>query len=47
MIWTHWPATYQDPDSPETAAFRRKHWRSVLFYQYLQWQIGSQSWLQA
>jgi 4-alpha-glucanotransferase len=40
--WTHWPAAYGDPASPETAAFRRKHWRSVMFYQYLQWQIGIQ-----
>jgi 4-alpha-glucanotransferase len=41
-IWTQWPAPYQDPGSPETAAFRRKHWRSVMFYQYLQWQIDIQ-----
>jgi len=41
-IWPHWPAPYQDPASPETLAFRRKHWRSVLFYQYLQWQIDIQ-----
>jgi 4-alpha-glucanotransferase len=41
-IWPHWPAAYQDPGSPETRAFRQKHWRSVLFYQYLQWQIDIQ-----
>jgi 4-alpha-glucanotransferase len=41
-LWTEWPAGYQDPDSAETAAFRRKHWRLVLFYQYLQWQIDLQ-----
>jgi 4-alpha-glucanotransferase len=41
-VWTQWPAAYQDPSSPETAAFRRKHWRSVMFYQYLQWQIDIQ-----
>jgi 4-alpha-glucanotransferase len=41
-LWTDWPAPYQDPDSPETAAFRDKHWRSVMFYQYLQWQIDLQ-----
>jgi 4-alpha-glucanotransferase len=41
-IWPHWPAPYQDPASPETLAFRRKHWRRVLFYQYLQWQIDIQ-----
>ena len=41
-LWTEWPAGYQDPHSPETAAFRKKHWRAVLFHQYLQWQIDLQ-----
>ncbi|HWD00374.1 MAG TPA: 4-alpha-glucanotransferase [Candidatus Sulfopaludibacter sp.] len=41
-IWPDWPAPYQDPDSAETVSFRQKHWRSVLFYQYLQWQIDLQ-----
>jgi 4-alpha-glucanotransferase len=41
-IWTDWPAEYRDPDSEATRTFRQKHWRSVLFYQYLQWQIGLQ-----
>lgn len=41
-IWPDWPEPYRDPDSPDTAAFRRKHWRSVLFYQYLQWQVDLQ-----
>ncbi len=41
-VWTDWPEPFRDPESPETEAFRRKHWRSVLFYQYLQWQIDLQ-----
>ena len=41
-VWTKWPDEYRDPHSPETVAFRAKHWRSVLFYQYLQWQIDIQ-----
>ena len=41
-LWTEWPEPYRDPDSAETAAFRKRHWRSVLFYQYLQWQIDQQ-----
>jgi 4-alpha-glucanotransferase len=40
--WPQWPREFQDPDSPETRAFRRKHWRSVMFYQFLQWQIDIQ-----
>jgi 4-alpha-glucanotransferase len=40
--WPQWPEPYRDPASPESAAFRRKHWRSVMFYQYLQWQIDIQ-----
>jgi 4-alpha-glucanotransferase len=41
-LWTDWPEPFRDPASGETEAFRRKHWRSVLFYQYLQWQIDLQ-----
>lgn len=40
--WPQWPEPYRHPDSPETAAFRRKHWRSVMFYEYLQWQVDIQ-----
>ncbi len=41
-MWTEWPEPYRDPDSPETRAFRKKHWRAVEFHQYLQWQIDLQ-----
>jgi 4-alpha-glucanotransferase len=41
-VWTDWPPPYRDPDSPEVAAFRKKHWRSVLFYKYAQWQVDRQ-----
>jgi 4-alpha-glucanotransferase len=41
-IWPDWPAPYRDPDSPQTAQFRKKHWRSVLFYKYVQWQTDRQ-----
>ncbi len=41
-LWTDWPERLRDPNSPETEAFRKKHWRLVLFYQYVQWQIGIQ-----
>jgi len=41
-VWTEWPVPYQGPCSEETRAFRKKHWRSVMFYQYLQWQIDIQ-----
>src|SRR5256886_10366581 len=37
-----WPAPYRDPDSPQTAQFQKKHWRSVLFYKYVQWQTDRQ-----
>lgn len=40
--WKDWPAPYQDPESEETRAFRKKHWRRVMFYRYLQWQIDIQ-----
>jgi len=41
-IWTEWPEAYRDPNSAEIRAFRQKHWRRVLFYQFLQWQIDIQ-----
>jgi 4-alpha-glucanotransferase len=41
-IWPDWPTPYHDPDSPETQAFRKKHWRNVMFFEYLQWQIDVQ-----
>ena len=41
-VWPQWPAPFQDPESAETRAFRQKRWRSVMFYQYLQWQIDAQ-----
>jgi 4-alpha-glucanotransferase len=40
--WPDWPAPYQDPDSAETQAFRKKHWRLFLFYCYAQWQLSMQ-----
>jgi 4-alpha-glucanotransferase len=41
-LWTDWPEPYRDPASGATRAFSRKHWRQVLFHQYLQWQIDVQ-----
>ncbi len=41
-LWTQWPGPYQNPDSPETRAFGRRHWRAVLLRQYIQWQIDIQ-----
>jgi len=41
-LWPDWPVEYREPDSDQTRAFAKKHWRSVMFYQYLQWQIDSQ-----
>ena len=41
-IWPDWPEEYRDPESPAVMAFAKKHWRSVMFYQYLQWQVDLQ-----
>src|SRR5579871_3775857 len=40
--WRSWPEEYQDPESAATRAFARKHWRSVLFHKYVQWQLDLQ-----
>ncbi len=41
-LWTDWPEPFRNPDSSETQAFAKKHWRLVLFYEYLEWQIDLQ-----
>jgi 4-alpha-glucanotransferase len=40
--WRSWPEQYQDPESAATKEFARKHWRSVLFHKYVQWQLDLQ-----
>src|SRR4029077_16113374 len=40
--WRSWPEPYQDPQSPAVQEFARKHWRSVLFHKYVQWQLDLQ-----
>ncbi|MBX5495809.1 MAG: 4-alpha-glucanotransferase [Bryobacteraceae bacterium] len=41
-LWTQWPEEYRDPESPAVKEFARKHWRLVLFYKYLQWELDRQ-----
>ena len=41
-IWPDWPEQFRDPESAAVAHFRRKHWRAVLFYKYVQWQLDLQ-----
>lgn len=40
--WKGWPEQYQDYGSVATREFARKHWRSVLFFKYIQWQLDLQ-----
>jgi 4-alpha-glucanotransferase len=40
--WPSWPEPYRKPDSPATAEFAERHWRSVLYHKYVQWQIDLQ-----
>lgn len=46
--WPVWPAGYQDPDSPEVAAFAIKHAARLDYLLYLQWladtQLGGVGW---
>ena len=41
-LWQDWPTEYQHPQSPAIEDFATKHPRTVLFYQYVQWQIDLQ-----
>jgi len=38
-IWPDWPESYRHPDSPAVAEFAKRHWRLVLFYKFVQWQL--------
>jgi 4-alpha-glucanotransferase len=40
--WRSWPEAYQDPQSAETLAFTKSHWRSILLHKYIQWQLELQ-----
>ena len=40
--WRSWPEQYQDPESAATRDFSKRHWRSVLFHKYVQWQLEIQ-----
>lgn len=41
-VWTQWPQEYRDPESPAVRRFAQQHFRLVLFYKYVQWQIDLQ-----
>jgi len=41
-LWTDWPAQFHNPHSAATREFAKAHWRSVMFYKYIQWQIDHQ-----
>lgn len=41
-VWPDWPEEYRDPESEATRRFAKRHWRAVLFYKYVQWQLDVQ-----
>ena len=40
--WSQWPREYQRPDTDAVRRFRQEHWKEVLFYKYVQWQLEKQ-----
>ena len=40
--WVQWPREYHRPDTREVQRFRQKHWKEILFYKYVQWQLEKQ-----
>jgi 4-alpha-glucanotransferase len=40
--WWQWPKPFHNPQSQEARAFRRSHWKEILFHKYLQWQVEAQ-----
>lgn len=41
-IWPDWPEEFRDIHSPAIKTFIRTHWRLILFYKYVQWQVDLQ-----
>ena len=43
-VWNFstWPEEFRRPDSSPVTEFAGEHWRDVLFYQYIQWQLDDQ-----
>ena len=41
-ITSQWPQLYQRPDTDAVRDFAARHWRSVTFYKYVQWQVDEQ-----
>ena len=41
-VWQDWPEEYRDPESAAVGEFGKKHWRRVLFYKWVQWQVDRQ-----
>lgn len=40
--WLQWPKEYHRPDTEAVRQFRQEHWKEILFYKYLQWQLEKQ-----
>jgi 4-alpha-glucanotransferase len=38
-IFPEWPPALREPDSTAVEAFAARHWRLVLFYKFIQWQL--------
>jgi 4-alpha-glucanotransferase len=40
--WPQWPPEYHRPHTEAVQRFRQEHWKEVLFYKYVQWQLEKQ-----
>jgi 4-alpha-glucanotransferase len=41
-VWPQWEPAFRDPEAAEVRRFAKEHFRQVLFFKYLQWQIDLQ-----
>ena len=41
-LFTEWPEPYRHPNTEAVRDFVASHWRSVVFYKYVQWQVDLQ-----
>lgn len=41
-VWPQWPEEYRNPATAQARRFAHEHFRQILFFKYVQWQIGLQ-----
>jgi len=41
-VWPDWPDEHREPEGEAVQRFAKRHWRAVLFFEWVQWQVDLQ-----